>query len=735
MIDDLDGIDWAAMSHAYGPADDVPGWLRAMSSPDPQVRERAFGDFYGAAHHQGDVYPCTALCVPYLFALATDSATPDRAAVAELLLSIGREAAERGDQVFVDPDGTESTAGRDSCALMRERVDALAAFTTDPDPRVRRAGIEGVGLFLDDAERAVRLLRERLAAEDGITERLLIVRTTADLALRLPYGGDAARTLLYAWAEDAEDPGIRLAALVHRARCAPEEIDEGTVTTAIGLLRDLTPATATAPADTGCSGTCTCTDEGEATDVPPQIAAAFADLDRYNRVHAPTTSLLRTFHAVLDGRLPERRLLLAEQLRSPDAGTRYDAIRTAQDLITTWRGDHTGLVTLLAGCLLPDDPYTAAAAAESLGRLTPLCEPAREALASYVAGQRAAHGPGVWAAPRPLLRRAHQEAVMALARLGDPRALPDLLTGLDSGRDVWRAVGVCGHLPAAAGELTPRLCRILSEADFSAPGPDMSTGAVISALAALGDPAAAPALTEAVGTAVRHEQWRTAASAVDALASFGPRAAPASAVIRPLTDTEDLDLRAAAAAALWDIGRDAAEAVPHLSALLGTYRNAEAADALGRIGAAAAPALTQLRPLLEAGYDWTRVHAAAAIWDIAGEPEAEAVLHTLLTAWDGNDATAPFVLSCLDRMGPAAAPARARIEAALELPRRSVTFHGVAADEKLQDACHRVLVGLDGPEPTEAIRQWARAHGFALPLRGRIPAAVREAWRDAHRRE
>ncbi|WP_199549589.1 Lsr2 family protein [Streptomyces sp. N35] len=730
MIDDLDGIDWASMSHAYGPADGVPGWLRAMASPDPQVRERAFGDFYGAAHHQGDVYSCTALCVPHLFALAADSATPDRAAVAELLLSIGREAAGRGDEVCVDPDGTESTACGDSCALMRERVDALIAFTSDPDPRVRRAGIEGVGLFLDDVERAVALLRERLAAEGGITERLLIVHTTADLAIRLPYGGDSATGLLYAWSEAAEDPGTRLAALVHRARCAPEEIGEGTVTTAIGLLRDLTSATATDPEGTDPSGACVCADEDEATDVPPQIAAAFADLDRFNRVHAPTTSLLRTFHAVLDGRLPERRLLLAEQLRSPDAGTRYDAIRTAQDLITTWRGDHSRLVTLLAGCLLPDDPYTAAAAAESLGRLAPVCEPAREALASYVAGQRAAHGPGVWAAPRPVLRRAHQEAVMALARLGDPRALPDLLTGLDSGRDIWRAIEVCGHLPSAAGELTPRLCRILSETAFSAQGPDLSTGALISTLAALGDPGAVPALAEAAGAAVRHERWRTAACAVDALASFGPRAAPAPPAPRPRADPRALARRAAAAAALWDIGQDATEAVPRLSALLATCRNAEAADALGRIGASAAPALTRLRPLLEAGYDWTRVHAAAALWDIGGEPEAETVLDTLLTAWDGNDATAPFVLSCLDRMGPAAAPARARIEAELELPRRSVTFQGVAADEKLQDACHTILVGLDGPESIAAIRQWARVNGFAVHRRGRIPAPVRESWSE-----
>ncbi|MGW4821466.1 hypothetical protein ACWEP4_21350 [Streptomyces sp. NPDC004227] len=66
----------------------------------------------------------------------------------------------------------------------------------------------------------------------------------------------------------------------------------------------------------------------------------------------------------------------------------------------------------------------------------------------------------------------------------------------------------------------------------------------MSALAALGDPTAIPQLTEAVSTAVRHEQWRTATSALEALASFGTRAAPALEVVRPLTNAEDVDLRA-----------------------------------------------------------------------------------------------------------------------------------------------------------------------------------------------
>ncbi|MFE6782142.1 HEAT repeat domain-containing protein, partial [Streptomyces sp. NPDC057680] len=81
MINDLDSIDWASLGHAYGPADDVPGWLRGMVSPDPEVRKEAFGNFYGKVLHQGSVYSSTVASVPFLFAMADDPATPDRAEV------------------------------------------------------------------------------------------------------------------------------------------------------------------------------------------------------------------------------------------------------------------------------------------------------------------------------------------------------------------------------------------------------------------------------------------------------------------------------------------------------------------------------------------------------------------------------------------------------------------------------------------------------------------------------
>ncbi|MFI9324809.1 HEAT repeat domain-containing protein [Kitasatospora aureofaciens] len=705
MINNLEGldlVDWSSMGHAYGPADEVPRWLEQMASPEPDVRERAFSSFYSAAHHQGDVYSCTAASLPFLFALADDPRVPDRAAVIELLLSIGSAALDCDpDGLSYGPSGHPSTPYADVVPQMRERVDHFVRHAADPDPRVRQAAVPALGLFLDDAERAFALLRERLAAERGTLERLLVIEAAATLARRLPAALGPVTTWLAALAADHSlDADIRLAALVHRAACAPEAIDADLVPTATDLLQQLTPGPEPEPeyedrARLADCGQCACADvpaePTPAQNVPPQIAAIFADLDRQGRVHAPTTELLTTFHRVLDARVPERTVLLTTQLRSPDAATRYDAIAMTWDLIRSWRGDHTGLVLLLADCLIPDDPYTAAEAAETLGKLpAALAEPAREALAALVGAHRATHGPDVWAARHPLLRRAHQQAVTALAGLGDERALPGLLTALDTGTDDWRALQVAGHLPQAAAELLPRLTRRLANADFSSPWG--SATALMAALNRLGDPAAVPALTTALDAAVEQEEWRTAAVALRALGSIGSGASPALETVRALADAEDPELRLAAVKALWDIERSPADTVPRLTALLDTGSDDDAADALGRIGEPAAAALPRLRQMLEAGHARTRTRAAAAIYDIGGPAEAVAVLPVLLEGWEENDSTAGHVLDCLRRMGPAAAPALPRIRAELASTRRNGDiFHSVEGDEALQRAGRAVI--------------------------------------------
>ncbi|MFJ7949560.1 hypothetical protein ACIQ6K_39150 [Streptomyces sp. NPDC096354] len=152
-----------------------------------------------------------------------------------------------------------------------------------------------------------------------------------------------------------------------------------------------------------------------------------------------------------------------------------------------------------------------------------------------------------------------------------------------------------------------------------------------------------------------------------------------------------MDLRAAATAALWALERDPADVVPRLHDLLDTHRDHDAADVLGPIGPPASTALPRVKTMLTAGYEWTRVHAATALWDIAGEAEAPVVVQTLPAAWEENDATSNHVLACLNRMGPDAEPALPRIRAEVALHRRSGRFRSIAHDEELQRTCSAIL--------------------------------------------
>ncbi|MEU8976443.1 HEAT repeat domain-containing protein [Streptomyces monashensis] len=700
MFDGLDDIDWASMEHAYGSAEEVPALLWALRSPKAEERRKALDRFYGAVHHQGSVYAPTAASLPFLFELAADGAAPDRAAVVALVVSVGRESLDQG---FED-NGTEIAyyppmGCTQAVAFLRERGAEFAELARDPDPDVRLAAIPGLGLFLDDAGRAAAVLRERLAAERGIAARLRIVEAAATLALRLPTASHQVMDWLADLAADpAQGPATRLAALVQRARCAPDQIGEDVVPAAVGLLRETArtiPVRRTAPAPSRPAPT-----QG----VAPQIVAAFEDLDRHTRVNAPTTGLLRTFHEALGARLAERATVLAEQLSSPDPGSRLDALRMSGELMRTWRGDHTRLLLLVTDQLTTADQDIAAEAAAVLESCHPIAAPAREALAAHIDAQRAAHGPHVWAAPDARLRRSHQEAVRALARLGDARALPSLLAALDSDIDAWRAIQVAEHLPQAADQLVPRLCDHLRRIDLSQQRTEMSANSILSALAALADPAAVPTVVDTLGAAVRHDQDGVTRSALKALGAFGPAATGARDTIRSLTTATDAHVRPAAVAALWALDGDLAEVMPLLLGLLDdriTFRISDAADLLGEIGPTASAALPRLRELLRHDYEWVRVHCAAALWEIGGEAEAPAVLDTLLQAMAQNPATANHAVACLDRMGPLAAPALPPLREQLALPQRGGRFASVHHDEELQRVA-RILIARFDPAPPGA---------------------------------
>ena len=88
MLDGLDAVDWASLSHAGGEATDVPGLLRSLLSADPTVREGACYQLLGIICHQGTVYTASAAAVPFLYEMLTAHEVQDKAKIAYLTASI-----------------------------------------------------------------------------------------------------------------------------------------------------------------------------------------------------------------------------------------------------------------------------------------------------------------------------------------------------------------------------------------------------------------------------------------------------------------------------------------------------------------------------------------------------------------------------------------------------------------------------------------------------------------------
>jgi hypothetical protein len=88
LVQRLDQIDWGALTHAYGSAADVPSHLRALTSPDPSMRERAYDQLSAAVCHQGSRYEASAHVATFLIQLVADAGAPDRHTALELLAAL-----------------------------------------------------------------------------------------------------------------------------------------------------------------------------------------------------------------------------------------------------------------------------------------------------------------------------------------------------------------------------------------------------------------------------------------------------------------------------------------------------------------------------------------------------------------------------------------------------------------------------------------------------------------------
>jgi hypothetical protein len=215
MRGDLESVGWASLTHAYGSAEDVPGLLEDLRSPDGEVRNAAQYELYGNIFHQGTRYEASAYAVPFLLELVADPATPGRHEVVRLLsclavgygqyhVATGFPIDELRDTVARVPDETWqrwSAAMRDWYDVVRtgrrqpppldkdelrllERRHELAAYDavragvpvllaclTDPDAEVVGEAVQALAWFPEAAD-AIRPGLLAIAADDGQPVRI-----------------------------------------------------------------------------------------------------------------------------------------------------------------------------------------------------------------------------------------------------------------------------------------------------------------------------------------------------------------------------------------------------------------------------------------------------------------------------------------------------------------------------------------------------------------------------------
>ncbi|SCF46181.1 hypothetical protein GA0070216_11982 [Micromonospora matsumotoense] len=232
MLNGIDEIDWSRLSHAYGPADDVPAQLRALASADPAVRDRARHDLYGNIFHQGTRYEATAYAVPFLLELLADPATAEPSELLALLVALA-----------IEDDGTWLPDNLPVAELRRVAVGGAALLAAAPhpgDPEFDED--EGDYVYVGSLSRAdqERLYAHiTLAAYDAVRAGVPLFRqllTRPDPALR----AGAAHALAW-FPEDAAGSVPALAALIEAAPSgatsgAAQAAAVGTAAVALGLL-------------------------------------------------------------------------------------------------------------------------------------------------------------------------------------------------------------------------------------------------------------------------------------------------------------------------------------------------------------------------------------------------------------------------------------------------------------------------------------------------------------------
>jgi hypothetical protein len=191
MLDRLGDIPWKRLTHAFGPAEDVPHLLRSLrTAPAEMTGEQSpLWHLSGNIWHQGTVYEATAYAVPFLIELAACPLVQDRLGILGLLAAIatGSSFREVHGNLLNEPDFAERKAvelkwvEQAHAAVARGVADFLAMTRENTDVRLAAAHV--LALLPEHREVVCARLLCMVNAETGSLQRaglLLLLGLTGD---------------------------------------------------------------------------------------------------------------------------------------------------------------------------------------------------------------------------------------------------------------------------------------------------------------------------------------------------------------------------------------------------------------------------------------------------------------------------------------------------------------------------------------------------------------------------
>ena len=184
MLNEIDAVDWAALSGAQGSAHRMPVLLRAVAAAAEPAAGQSFTELFDELYHQQTTWPVTGVAVPFLVEVASSPTAGWRGPILELLAELSRSSVR---------------------ATVAEHLDRFPPLLHDPDPTVRSAAAYVLAWHDAAAEPSLAALLARWEVEREPLARASVLAAMGAL------DPDVGRTTCTAALHDPE-PAVRAAA-------------------------------------------------------------------------------------------------------------------------------------------------------------------------------------------------------------------------------------------------------------------------------------------------------------------------------------------------------------------------------------------------------------------------------------------------------------------------------------------------------------------------------------------